>query len=189
MQHIPDVSVYGMKLRHIIAVLSATGLAACSLPDLPSLPDFPSFSFASEGVEKQPEISCDTARRLNLKALDWAGAKTVDVHILNNRFTPDVLVLRVKAANVIRIFNGDKNLRTFRAQEFFRSSAIAGILYDGRELSENCIDAIRIGALKGAAIQVVPLRQGDFPYVGESSTGFSLNPFSAKAKTGRIIVR
>ncbi len=124
-----------MKLRHIIAVLSAAGLAACSMPSLPdwlSLPDLPSFSLASEGTEKQPEVSCDTAQRMNLKTLDWPGAKTVDVHILGNRFKPNVLVLRVKAANIIRIFNGDKNLRTFRAQEFFRSSAIAGILYDGR---------------------------------------------------------
>ena len=105
-----------MTIKFIIPMVCAAGLAACSLPSLPSLP---SFSFDGEGVEKQSEISCETAGRMNLKALDWPGVKTVDVHILNKRFIPATLVLKMRAPNIIRVFNGDKALRTFLAQEFF----------------------------------------------------------------------
>jgi hypothetical protein len=58
-----------MKLRHIIVILSATGLGAYFWPSLPSIP------FAKEPTDERPAISCDAATRLNLQALDWDNAK------------------------------------------------------------------------------------------------------------------
>ena len=104
MQHIPDVSVYGMKLRHIIVILSATGLGACFWPSLPSLP------FAKKPTDERPAISCDAATRLNLQALDWANAKRLDIHIRQARFRPGTLVMKVNSPTVLHLFNGDREV-------------------------------------------------------------------------------
>jgi len=172
-----------MKLRHIIVILSATGLAACSWPSLPSI------SFPKEKTDERPAISCDAATRLNLQALDWANANRLDIHIRQARFRPETLVMKVNSPTVLRLFNGDREVRTFRAKEFFRASAVVRIDYDGRRMDETCIDAIRIGPLKGAEIQIVPLRQGEFPFRIQQSLDLSLGLFSKAAKPGNIIVR
>jgi len=172
-----------MKLRHIIIILSATGLGACSWPSLPSI------SFPKEPTDERPAIGCDAATRLNLQALDWANAKRLDVHIRQARFRPGSLVMKVNFPTVLRLFNGDREVRTFRAKEFFRASAIVRIVYDGRRMDETCIDAIKIGPLKGAQIQIVPLRQGEFPFRIQQSLDLSLGLFSKPAKPGHIIVR
>ena len=104
MQHIPDVSVYGMKLRHIIVILSATGLGACFWPSLPSLP------FAKKPTDERPAISCDAATRLNLQALDWANAKRLDIHIRQARFRPGTLVMKVNSPTVLRLFDCDREV-------------------------------------------------------------------------------
>lgn len=178
-----------MKLRHIIVILSATGLGACSWPSLPELPSLPSISFPKEKTDERPAISCDAATRLNLQALDWANAKRLDIHIRQARFRPGTLVMKANSPTVLRLFNGDREVRTFRAKEFFRASAVVRIVYDGRRMDETCISAIKIGPLKGAEIQIVPLRQGEFPFRIEQSLGLSLGLFSKPAKPGNIIVR
>tara|TARA_Y100000294_G_scaffold1400_2_gene1759 strand:+ start:6424 stop:6975 length:552 start_codon:yes stop_codon:yes gene_type:complete len=183
LQHIPDVSVYGMKLRHIIVILSVTGLGACSWPSLPSIP------LTKDETGERPAISCDAATRLNLWALDWANAKRLDIHIRQARFMPGTLITKVNSPAVLRLFNGDRDVRTFRAKEFFRASAVVRIDYDGRRMDETCIDAIKVGPLKGAEIQIVPLRQGDFPFRTQESLDLSLGLFSKPGKPGHIIVR
>ena len=181
-----------MKLRLIIVILSAAGLGACSwpsLPELPSLPSLPSITFPKEETDLRPAISCDAATRLNLQALDWANAKRLDIHIRQARFLPGTLVMKANYPAVLRLFNGDKTAWTFRAKEFFRSSAVVRIDYDGRRMDETCIDAIKVGPLKGAQIQIVPLRQGEFPFRIEESLDLSLGLFSEPAKPGNFIVR
>ncbi|MCH7937350.1 MAG: hypothetical protein IH994_09725 [Proteobacteria bacterium] len=181
-----------MKLRLIIVILSAVGLGACSwpsLPELPSLPSLPSIPLTKDETAERPAISCDAATQLNLQALDWADAKRLDIHIRQARFRPGTLVMKVNSPNVLRLFNGDREVRTFTAKEFFRSSAVVRIDYDGRRMDETCIDAIKIGPLKGAEIQIVPLRQGEFPFRIQQSLGLSLGLFSKPAKPGQFIVR
>lgn len=172
-----------MKLRHIIAILSAAGLGACSWPSLPSIP------FPKEETDERPAISCDAATQLNLQALDWANAKRLDIHIRQARFLPGTLVMKVNFPTVLRLFNGDRKVWTFRAEEFFRASAVVRIDYDGRRMDETCIAAIKVGPLKGAQIQIVPLRQGEFPFRIQESLDLSLGLFSKPAKPGKIIVR
>ncbi len=172
-----------MKLRHIIVILSAAGLAACSWPPLPSIP------FTKERTDERPAISCDAATRLNLQALDWANAKRLDIHIRQARFRPGTLVMKVNSPTVLRLFNGDMKARTFGAKEFFRASAVVRIDYDGRRMDETCISAIKVGPLKGAEIQIVPLRQGEFSFRIQESLDLSLGLFSKPAKPGHIIVR
>ncbi|MFQ5765619.1 MAG: hypothetical protein ACE5GT_11875 [Rhodospirillales bacterium] len=184
-----------MATKRVIAVLSAVavGAAACSwppkMPSLPEMPEIPSFTLFEDEDADRPVISCDAATRLNLQALDWDDAKRLDVHILNQRFTPRVMVMTRNTANVVRVFNDDDSTRTFRAKEFFRATAIARIVYDGRDVAENCIDAIRIGPRKWAALHVVPLRQGNFSYSEGPVDPAPWLPFATPSEGGRIIVR
>jgi hypothetical protein len=172
-----------MTLRRLIAVLSITGLAGCSWLSLPKIP------FTQPEPVEPSAISCDAATRLNLQALDWPNAKHLDIHIRQARFKPATLVMKVNSPSVLRLFNGDRAVRTFKAKEFFRASAVVRIVYDGRLVDETCIEAIKVGPLKGAEIQIVPLRQGDYPFRAQESLDFSLGLFSTPAKPGRIIVR
>jgi hypothetical protein len=181
-----------MKFGKAIAIMTAAGVAACSSfswPKLPDMPKLPSFSFAAEGTEERPPISCQAATRLNLQALDWPNAKRLDVMIRRAKFAPGTLVMKLNTPNVIRITNGDRDVRTFRAEEFFRASSIARIVYDGRTVPETCIDAIRIGPLKSAELLIVPLRKGEYLYGESTSRDPPLTPFGDESETGQIIVR
>ena len=97
--------------------------------------------------------------------------------------------MKVNSPTVLRLFNGDRKVWTFRAKAFFRASAVVRIDYDGRRMDETCISAIKIGPLKGAEIQIVPLRRGEFPFRIKQSLDLSLGLFSKPAKPGNIIVR
>ena len=159
------------------------------MPSLPSLPSFPSLTSDKEEPGSLPAVDCEAASRMDLKSLDWPGAKFIEIRIRNERFTPGILVLERNTPTVIRVFNGDKAVRTFNAKEFFRAAVIFEILYDGRNVPETCIDAIRIGAGKWVEIKIVPLRQGDYFYGEKDSSTRSVTPFYTRSKTGQIIVR
>ena len=182
-----------MIIKTLIAILSVAGLAACSwpssLPSLPTLPSFPSLTSDREEPGNLPPVDCDAASRMDLKSVDWPGVKIVDIQIRNERFTPGILVLQRNKPTVIRVFNADKEMRTFNAKEFFRAAVIFEILYDGRSVPETCIDAIRIGAGKWTEIKMVPLRQGDYFYGEKDTSTRTVTPFYTRSKTGQIIVR
>lgn len=182
-----------MMRRPIIAILTAAASAACSswpsLPSLPKMPSLPSISLQTEGPAEPAAIGCEAAQRLNLQALDWPNAKQIDVQIRNAKFTPATLIMQVNTPNIVRVVNGDKSDRTFRAEQFFRASAVTRIVYDGRIVGETCIDAIKVGPLKSAELRVVPLRQGDYPFGEDTSRDLPLTPFETPIRTGQIIVR
>ncbi len=188
-----------MIIKTLIAIVSVAGLAACSwppswpslpsMPSMPSLPSFPSLTSDKEDPGNQPPVDCQAASRMDLKSLDWLGAKFIDIRIRNERFTPGILVLQKNKPAVIRVFNADKAMRTFNAKEFFRAAVIFEIFYDGRKVPETCIDAIRIGAGKWTEIKIVPLRQGDYFYGERDSSTRTVTPFYTRSKTGQIIVR
>jgi len=153
------------------------------------MPSLPSISFGDEGTESRPAISCAAATRLNLQALDWPNAKRLDIVIRKAKFAPGTVVMSLNTPNVIRIINNDRDMRTFRAEQFFRASGVAKIVYDGRQIAETCIDAIRIGPLKSAELQVVPLRKGEYPYGQSTARDLPLLPFETDNEIGQIIVR
>ena len=170
-------------------LLTLFGVGACSwpeLPSLPSLPELPSFSLATEGTDNRPSESCDAEILENARGLDWQEAKTFDVHIRKDRLVPSTLVMKAEKPNIVRIFNRDRKVQTFRAEEFFKHAVVAGIYYDGHQVAESCITAIRIGPRKWAELLIVPLRQGEFPIGEDSPAAYSTEP---PRKTGKIIVR
>lgn len=181
-----------MATKGVIAALAGVGLGvqACAWPPkLPSMPELPSLTLFEDEDKGPPEISCDAATRLNLQALDWDGARRLDVHIRGERFRPGVLVMARNAPTVVRVYNDDADTRTFRAKAFFRATAINRIVYDGREIAEKCIDAIRVGPGKWAALYVVPLRQGTYAYGEGTGDPAPWLPFATAEEEGRIIVR
>jgi len=181
-----------MRTKRLFAMVSVATVAACSSfswTSLPKMPSMPTISFGTEGTEERPAISCAAATRLNLQALDWSNAKRLDIVIRKAKFAPGMVVMTVNTPNVIRVTNNDRAMRTFRAEEFFRASGVAAIVYDGRPVPETCIDAIRIGPLKSAELRVVPLRKGEYPYGESTSRDPPLVPFETESEAGQIIVR
>ncbi len=181
-----------MTIKRTLILLLGLTLAACEMPNLPSLPSLPSlpdFSFGFEGAEASETASCDPETQATVKGLDWAAAKHLDIYLRNGKPSPGTVVLKVNTANVLRLFNGSKGAWSFRAEEFFRAAVIVKIVYGGKRVTETCIDAINIGALKWAELYIVPLRQGEFLFGEKSSSGWTLNPFATKTETGQIIVR
>lgn len=156
------------------------------MPSLPSLPDLPSFSFDSEGTDKRPAGSCDGKILERAKGLDWQQAKTIDLNIRKERLFPSILVMTAQTPNIIRIFNRDRSVRTFRAAAFFKNSVLARVYYNGREVGENCINAIRIGPKKWVELHIVPLAAGEFTIGEDTPAAYSTEP---ARKTGKIIVR
>ncbi len=181
-----------MTIRNALVLILSLGLAACEMPKLPSLPSLPSLadlSFGGEGVEASEAASCGNATRAKVKGLDWAAAKRHDIYLRNGKPSPGVVVLKVNTANVLRLFNGAKGVWSFRAEEFFRSAVIVKIVYGGKRITINCIDAIKIGSLKWAELHIVPLSQGEFFFGEKASPGWTLNPFAEKSESGQFIVR
>ena len=192
LQQNPEVSVVGMTIKRTLVLLLGLGLAACEMPKLPSLPPLPSLadlSFGGEGAEASEAASCEPGTRNDVKGLDWAAAKHLDIYLRNGKISPGVVVLKANTAHVLRLFNGAKGVWSFRAEEFFRAAVIVKIVYGGKRISETCIDAIKIGSLKWAELYIVPLRQGEFFFGEKAASGWNLNPFAAKSETGQIIVR
>jgi len=176
-------------------LLSLFSLGACSwelpsLPSLPSLPKLPSFSFDSDGTDKRSGErsgeSCDAEIINRAKDLDWQQAKIIDLNIRKGNFAPSILVMTAGMPNIVRIFNRDEDVRAFRAEAFFKNTVLAVIFYDGREVPETCINAIRIGPKKWAELHLVPLTAGDFPIGDDTPAVYSREP---ARKSGKIIVR
>lgn len=183
-----------MTFKRLIALFAVIGLGACeapSLPDWASLPDLPSLpSFSGEGPETAKDVDCEEATRLNLQALDWKAAKRLDIYSRKSGISPKNVVMTANTPNILRLYNGTRNTWTFRAEEFFKQAAVVKILYGGKDVSETCIDAIRIGPLKWAEVRVVPLRQGEFYF--HDDTSFSLSSLISgedEPSPGHIIVR
>ncbi|NQV84461.1 MAG: hypothetical protein HQ494_11640 [Rhodospirillales bacterium] len=181
-------------LFRVLILVAMVSLAACekwSLPKLPSLPGFPSLaSISGEGPETADDVDCEAATRLNLQAMDWKDAKRIDIYSRKNGLTPSSVVMTVNTPNILRLYNGTREVLNFRAQEFFQQAAVFKIIYGGKDVSETCIEAIRIGPLKWAEIRVVPLRQGEFSFRDDNSYGLSsLIAGNDPPSPGHIIVR
>ena len=153
---------------------------------MPSLPKLPSFSFESEGTDRRPPETCDGEILERARGLEWHSAKTFDLHIRKGRLVPPTLVMMARTPNIVRVFNRDRGVRTFRAEEFFKNAVLAGIYYDGQEVAETCINAIRIGPKKWAELRIVPLVRGNYPVGDDTPAAYSTEP---ARKTGEIIVR
>ena len=169
-------------------------LAACEVPSLPdwaSLPDLPTLpSFSGEGPETVKDVDCEAATRLNLQALDWKGAKRLDIYSRKSGISPMNVVMTANTPNILRLYNGTRNIWTFRAEKFFKQAAVVQIVYGGKDVSETCIDAIRIGPLKWAEVRVVPLRQGEFYFRDDTPFGLtSVFSDEDEPSPGHIIVR
>ncbi|MBT7942245.1 MAG: hypothetical protein HN719_02700, partial [Alphaproteobacteria bacterium] len=153
-----------------------------------SLPSLPSFS--GEGPETADDVDCETASRLNLQALNWKDAKRLDLYSRAKGVSPSTIVMTVNTPNILRLYNGTRNVWNFRAEEFFKKAAVVKIIYGGKDVSETCIEAIRIGPLKWAEVRVVPLRQGEFYFRDDNSVGLSsIIAGDDPPSPGHIIVR
>ena len=180
-----------MTFKQLIALVAAISLSACEMPDWVSVPDLPSLpSFAGEGPEAADDVDCEAATRLNLQALDWKGAKRLDIYSRKSGITPKKVVMTANTPNVLRLYNGTRKTWTFRAEKFFKQAAIVKIISGGKDVSQSCIDAIRIGPLKWAEVRIVPLRQGEFYFRDDVPLGLpSLFTGEDEVPPGYIIVR
>ncbi|MBL6947834.1 MAG: hypothetical protein ISR51_04085 [Rhodospirillales bacterium] len=170
-----------------------TGLSACEMPKLPNLsfPDLPSMSsLFGEGPEALDEGDCETTPLRSLQVLNWQTAKRLDIYSRKTGISPKTMVMTANTANILRLYNATRNVWTFHAEEFFKHAAVVKIFYGGKDVTESCIEAVRIGPLKWAEIRVVPLKQGEFYFRDEKSfaLGKIFSGDDARAP-GHIIVR
>ncbi|HJO73607.1 MAG TPA: hypothetical protein QGH84_00115 [Rhodospirillales bacterium] len=176
-----------MLIRSAIIILSIIGLSACEMPELPSWAKLPSFSFGGEGAEEASSDDCKAGEAGKYRSMNWAGAKHIDIYNRQSKLTPSTVVLKANTANIIRLFNGTKGSWSFRADDFFRATAVVSVLYGENTVSAPCLEGIKIGSRKWAELRLVPLRQGEYFFGSEEPT-IEL-PFSTPAETGKFIVR
>lgn len=176
-----------MNIRPLLAILSIVWLAACEMPQLPSWAKLPSFSFGGEGAENRSSDDCVAGSAEKYRTLNWASAKHTDIYNRQTKFTPSTVVLKANTANIIRLYNATKGSWSFRADDFFRATAVVSVLYGNKLVSAPCLAGIKIGSRKWAELRLVPLRQGEYSFGSEAAT-FEL-PFSTPIEAGKIIVR
>ena len=108
--------------------------------------------------------SCNSNQRETATLADWDQAITVTETIKDELYQSGVLSLRVGVPYIIQITNLDREMRSFRAPDLFRSSSVLRVVHDGNEIAAPCLQAVVIPPQKTSEIQLVPLKKGYYNY-------------------------
>ena len=65
-------------------------------------------------------------------SVDWGKAETIDLKLEQDQYTPFTINLTKGHPYVLRIRNAEKSMRSFKAREFFKSIALAGVKLGGK---------------------------------------------------------
>ena len=137
-----------MKIAFSLFAVAALMLSACA---------------RSEGVV--PLLGgCVSDADKRTAGVDWAKARTIDLKIENDRFSPLTINLNKGQAYVLKISNKEKSLLGFEASEFFRSVALAGITVGGKDYGAPCVSTVHIASQGKAELRFVAVRAGEYPF-------------------------
>ena len=104
-----------------------------------------------------------------LVGVDWNQARVLDVRIRQGRFSPTYLGLYMGQSYILRIENADDANHTFRASDFFRAVAVAGVSADGGNFQElKCLAGVTIPPQTKTALRFVPVRDGTYEFDDKS---------------------
>jgi hypothetical protein len=108
---------------------------------------------------------CTTDYSDHLRGVDWDQAKKINVRIRQGDFRPSYIGMYMNQPYVMSIENADDSRHSFRAMEFFRAIALAGLRVDGGDFDDvQCLDGIGIPAKQTAEIRFVAVRDGTYEF-------------------------
>ena len=97
-------------------------------------------------------------------SVDWGKVGAFDIKLEQDQFSPLTINLNKGQAYVFRIRNSEKYLRSFEAEEFFRSIALGGVTLGGKTHDTTCINALNIASKGSAELRFVAVNEGQFTF-------------------------
>ena len=104
-----------------------------------------------------------------LEGVDWNQARVLDIRIRQGHFSPTFLGLYVGQPYILSIENADDADHSFRAFDFFRAVAVAGVSEDGADFQEvDCLAGVTIPPRMKTALRFVAIRDGTYEFDDDS---------------------
>lgn len=104
-----------------------------------------------------------------LEGVDWNQAKVIDLRIRQGHFSPTYLGLYMAQPYILKIENADNIDHSFRAFDFFRAVAVAGVSVGGGNFKEiKCLAGVTIPPRTKTALRFVAVRDGTYEFEDES---------------------
>jgi len=143
---------------------------------------------SSEGVISLPYASC-AAATVEQSAIKWDQAETIDIEYVNDSFSNGLLEMTVGQPVVLRVTNASDELNWFRADNFFPTTAVNKVVYDGIGVATNCPDSVGIGPSKTAEFQLIPTQEGVYQFTEGSMNSPFMSELFVSSALGYIYVR
>jgi len=138
---------------------------------------------ASEGVISLPYASCAAASE-GQAAVKWDQAESIDIEYANDSFSNSLLEMTVGKPVVLRVTNGGDELNWFRADDFFPTTSVNRVVYDGIGVDTNCPDSVGIGPSKTVELHLIPTQEGVYQLTeGSMNLPFMSELFVSSALT------
>ena len=148
-----------LAFRPIVLLFALIGLSSCAYS-----PDNSVFTGSR----------CTTANAEHLEGVNWDKATKLNLRIRQDDFLPVYMGLLQKHSYVLAIENGDDREHSFRAMEFFRAVAVAGVRLNGGDFeSVSCLKGVSIPARSVTEIRLVAIRDGSYEF-DDNALMFSL---------------
>jgi len=113
--------------------------------------------------------ACKDDTKQILEGVDWNQAKMLDIRIRQGHFSPTYLGLYVDQPYILNIENADDANHSFRAFDFFRAVAVAGLSADGADFKDiKCIAGVTIPPRTKTALRFVAVRDGTYEFDDDS---------------------
>ena len=113
--------------------------------------------------------ACKDAPKQILEGVDWNQAKILDIRIRQGHFSPTYLGLYMAQPYILNIENADDVNHSFRAFDFFRAVAVAGLSANGADFKETkCIAGVTIPPGTKTALRLVAVRDGTYEFEDDS---------------------
>ena len=106
-----------------------------------------------------------------IEAADWEAAKTVEIRIRQNEFSPTIIRLRQGEPYIMLVENRDDITHMLVAEEFFKTVAIHKILSQTLEISKVNLIGLHLNPGEIKEIHFIPARDGWFDFEGGHGPG------------------
>lgn len=110
------------------------------------------------------EFECEERDKRQLEGVDFSTARTINVRVRNNEFSPMVIRMAQNRPYVLRIRNRDDVSHVFSAPKFFDNVAIAAIAVDNDLVKEPCLRAVWLGPGQTVEILLLTLKDGHYVF-------------------------
>lgn len=108
---------------------------------------------------------CSKPYGVHLQGVDWQQAKKLNLRIRQGEFLPVYMRLMQNKSYVLAIENADDISHTFRAIDFFKAVAVAGVSVGGGNFKKvSCLKGVSIPAGKITEVRLIPVRDGFYEF-------------------------